>query len=151
MDPMSFLLGFTRVLVPPMAPPIVETTPKPPVTNLGLDRDLLKAIYADSRVQGGGQAQAGGQGQAAGGGEAQGAQQAQEAPQVEQAQEVQKVREASRVGSLDASDVRAVDDPLMVTAMKAIYADRLTLGGTAYERQLAVLLAATTAALPWER
>lgn len=128
MDPVSFLLGFTRLLTPPMAAPAPQSVvPKHAATNLGLDHDRLKAIYADQRVPATPPAK-----QPApappppGGGDAP----ASTAPAQQQAQQVQKIQETPAVeptARVDAVERIAMADPLMATRMKEIYADRLTL------------------------
>jgi hypothetical protein len=174
MDPLSFLLGFSRALVPPLAPPVTQAdAPKHAATDLGLDRNLMKALYGDVRIQAPTKAEVAaglhpGTGapspQAPGGPEDAGAavdpttrpptaDPATHAAQTEpskDAQRVQQLREAPPANPIDRVDAadQVGADPLMVAVMKNLYADRLTLSAPAYRHAIEAMAAADLPS-PW--
>ncbi len=124
MDPISALLGFSRLLAPPRAEPAGGRKPMDPASDLGLDRHLVQAQKEILR-QAGVQPKRGPEGAGP-------AEQARD--QVGPPPQAEQVKAAKEAGEVDPIDLVELANPLMATRMRAIYTDSLVI--SAHTRRL---------------
>ncbi|MFN3432388.1 MAG: hypothetical protein ACK46X_20870 [Candidatus Sericytochromatia bacterium] len=121
MDPLSLMIGFGRVLVPPKAMPEAVRINHEALTDLGLDAQLQQRIQA--------QLQNGPRPQGAPAAGPQGAQ----------------VQQAQQSKALEPHEKLDLIDPLYASRLKAIYEDRLMLTQRNPAERLEVFLASPSA------
>lgn len=114
MDPLSALLGLSRLLVPPRAEPAETRVPRTATTDLALDGNRVRAIERTRREAGGKSIQD---------------QQADAARPHEPGEPIEDV-DLDQEQALDPQYVMEIHDPLMAQRMKAIYTDDMAISAS---------------------